>query len=84
MGRVLALNQWAKDLASFGFSFSTFFSIQLKATAVLAIATQLRALIQIQTGRWIGLFLWDLISLELVQATLASLKVSLHTVQMVS
>ena len=45
MGRVLALNQWAKDLASFGFSFSTFFSIQLKATAVLAIATQLRALI---------------------------------------
>lgn len=37
-----------------------------------------------QTGEWMGLFFWGLITLEVVQVKLAPLKVLLYTVQMVS
>lgn len=66
-----------------GLSSSTSFSIQLKATATLAVATQLGVLIPNANGCMDGLFFWDLITLEGVQVKLAPLKASLYTVQMV-
>lgn len=73
-----------KHLASFGLSSSTSFSIQLKATAMLAVATQLRVLIP-NANWWMDKFiLLRLNTLEVVQVKQAPLKVPMYTVQMVT